>query len=221
MMLKYKHVVLALLLLAAVPLKAQRGMDTIEPPRWEPHVSVTTGFMGSNYGDNRLFTSVAPSLTFRPSTRWELRGGFRITNDMGLNPNYTTNQPRSLAPRRRNGGTGIASAYVEADYRVNDRLWLAASLYHIGGQYAPLFGPANGDAIDISATALSAAAAYRFSNNSYLHLSFTVVRDHTGMMPYMLYDTWMHSGWGGWGCYASPTDYYRLTVPPLYYGFGY
>ena len=133
--------------------------DTLVLPKWEPHLSVSTGFMGTSYGDNRLFTSVAPSLVYRPSDKWTLVGGFRITTDMGLNPNYTigTNQ-RSLAPYKTNGGTGLASGYVEAQYQVNENFWLAGSIYHIGGSYAPFYGPLNGEAFQVSATAISAAA---------------------------------------------------------------
>ena len=46
------------------------GSDTLRLPKWEPHLAVATGFMGSSAGDNRLFTTVAPSLTYRPSSRW-------------------------------------------------------------------------------------------------------------------------------------------------------
>ena len=236
------HIVIVLLLLSSFPtvLHAQwlpfyPGMvypsccatadsipDTIRLPKWEPHLAVSTGFLGTSFGDNRLYTSVAPSLVYRPSDKWTVVGGFRITTDMGLNPNYSIgSSQRSLAPYRTNGGTGLASGYVEAQYQVNDNFWLAGSVYHIGGSYAPLFGPLNSDAFNVSATAISAAAAFRFKNNNLLHISFTYVRDHAGTMPYMLYDTWMHAGgFGPWGMYASPTDYYRMAAPysPMFFG---
>lgn len=196
--------------------------DTIRLPKWEPHLAVSTGFLGTSFGDNRLYTSVAPSLVYRPSDKWTVVGGFRITTDMGLNPNYSIgSSQRSLAPYRTNGGTGLASGYVEAQYQVNDNFWLAGSVYHIGGSYAPLFGPLNSEAFNVSATAISAAAAFRFKNNNLLHVSFTYVRDHAGTMPYMLYNTWMHAGgFGPWGMYASPTDYYRMAAPysPMFFG---
>ncbi len=236
------HIVIVLLLLSSFPtvLHAQwlpfyPGMvypschatadsipDTIRLPKWEPHLAVSTGFLGTSFGDNRLYTSVAPSLVYRPSDKWTVVGGFRITTDMGLNPNYSIgSSQRSLAPYRTNGGTGLASGYVEAQYQVNDNFWLAGSVYHIGGSYAPLFGPLNSEAFNVSATAISAAAAFRFKNNNLLHISFTYVRDHAGTMPYMLYDTWMHAGgFGPWGMYASPTDYYRMAAPysPMFFG---
>lgn len=218
-MVKFRHIIIVLMLGIWLPAKAQhiQERDTIVP-RWEPHISVTTGFVGSSYGDNRLYTSIAPSVTFRPTKRLSFVGGIGMMNDLGMDPHYLVHPVRSLAPlRSSNGGTGLVSAYVGAEYQVNDRLWLAASLYHLGGQYAPFFGCANGSAVDVSATALSAEAAYRFSDNNYLRLSFTVVRDHTGMLPYMMYDSWMYHGWGSWNSYASPTDLYRLMGAPMYY----
>ncbi len=187
---------------------------TLKLPRWEPHLNVSTGFMGTSYGDNRLYTSVAPSLTFRPNSRWAVNAGFRITSDMGLNPNYAFSSPeRSLAPyKHRNGGTGLASAHVAAQYQVSDRLWLAAAVYHLGGTYAPVYGFGNGEVFDVSATAISAAAAYRFSDDSFLHLSFTYVRDGQGTLPYLYHDAWMH-GYGTWGMYGSPIGCYGMGVP--------
>jgi len=214
-----KKLVAALLLCVAgvVPTHAQWRCDadtTVALSRWEPHLDVTTGFMGTNYGDSRLFTSVAPSLTFHPNSRWEINAGFRITTDMGLNPNYNIGTPaRDLAPyKHRNGGTGMASAHVAAQYRVNEDLWLAASIYHLGGTYAPIYGFGNGKIFDVSATAFSAAASYRLRDDSFLHLSFTYIRDNCGTLPYLYHDAW-HSGFGGWGMYASPTDYYRMYSP--------
>jgi hypothetical protein len=191
--------------------------DTVKLSRWEPHLQVSTGFMGTSYGDNRLYTSVAPSLTFRPSDRWAMNAGFRITTDMGLNPNYAYSSPeRSLAPyKHRNGGTGLAAAHVVAQYQVSDRLWLAAAVYHLGGTYAPVYGFGNGEVFDVSATAVSAAASYRFNDDSFLHLSFTYVRDEQGTLPYLYHDAWMHGY--GWGMYASPMGPYGMGIAHGHY----
>ena len=215
----FKYITATLLvgLVTVATAKAQwrSDADTVQLPRWEPHMSVGTGFVGTSYGDNRLFTSVAPSLTFRPNGRWTVNAGFRITTDMGLNPNYTSNEPtRSLAPyKHRNGGTGLASDHVAAQYQVSDRLWLAGAVYHLGGTYAPIYGFGNGEVFDVSATAFSAAATYRFRNDSFLHLSVSYVRDRYGTVPCLWHDMWMHGGFGPWGLYASPTEYYRMMSP--------
>ena len=195
-------------MVSVAPSRAQwrDDADTVKLPRWEPHLSAGTGFVGSSYGDNRLFTSIAPSLTFRPNGCWTVNAGFRVTTDMGLNPNYAfSSAERSLAPyRHRNGGTGLVSVHAGAQYRANDRLWLAASVYHLTGTYAPYYGFGNGDVFDVSATAFSAAASYRFGNDSFLHLSVTCIRDEYGTVPFLWHDAWMHGGYGSWGMYGSP-----------------
>ena len=202
--------ILLVCLMAVVPARAQweRGVtDTVRLPRWEPHLSVCTGFMGTSYGDNRLFSSVAPSLTFRPNARWTVNAGFRITTDMGLNPNYSISSPRrSLAPYRRdnNGGTGLVSVHAAAQYQVNDRLWLAAAVYHLTGTYAPICAFTNGNVLDVSVTALSAAATYRLRNDSFLHFAVSYIRDEYGTLPYMWHDALMHGGYSGWGMYGTP-----------------
>lgn len=177
---------------------------------WEPHLAVSTGFIGSALGDNRLFTSVAPSIAYHASDRLSFYGGFSITSDLGLNPSY--NAGRSRAPRRSNGGTGLVSAEAGGEYRLNERVWLAASVWHLRGEYAPLFGPLNGDAVEMSATAISAAAAFRFKDNNYLHLSFTYVRDNAGTLPWMCYDSFMHSGFGWGGCMGNACTPYGSSL---------
>ena len=176
--------------------------------------------MATSNGDNRIYTSVAPSFIFRPSSRWTIKTGFGILTDVGLNPYYTTAATHSLAPLKRNGGTGLVSGHVAAQYRVNDNLWLSAAVYHVGGTYAPVFGFGKGNVLDVSATAFSAAADFKFNDDNFLHLSFTYIRDNYGTMPFLYHDAWMHSGYGRWGFYAHPTDYYRLCSPfePAFYG---
>lgn len=182
----------------------------VSMPKLEPHLSVGTGFMGTNYGDNRAFTSVAPSLVYRPNQRWTLIGGMRITQDMGLNPNYTPlGADVNYAPYKRNGGTGLISVGAAAIYQVNDNVWLGGSIYHIGGTYAPLYW-GNGQVFDVSCTAVSAEAAFRFANDHLLQISFTYIHDNTGAMPYMMHDAWMH--YGGWGLYGHPYGCYHMPM---------
>lgn len=188
--------------------------DTLALPKWEPHLYVGTGFMGTNRGDNRIYSTVMPSLTFRPSDKWAITGGFSFTSDLGLNPYYSfESAPKSLAPYKRNGGTSLASGYVSAEYHAGENVWLSASLYHQGGTYAPIYGFANGNAFDVSVTAINAEAAFRFKNNNFLILSFTMIKDNVGTLPYMMYDSWHHGGFGPWGMYASSFDYYRMSAP--------
>lgn len=190
--------------------------DSVMLPKWEPHLHVGTGFMGTSYGDNRLYTSVSPSIIYRPTNKLSFAGGFNITTDMGLNPNYNIGKTeRSLIPYR-NGGTGLASAYVEAEYQVGENVWLSGSIYHMGGTYAPVYGWGNGNVYDVSVTAVSAAAAFRFKNDSFLHISFTYLRDNFGTMPYMMHDAW-HSGFGGWGMNGSPYGC-SMYSPAMMYG---
>ncbi len=216
---RYMMAALMVCLVSAGTVQAQwkSDADTVKLSRWEPHLSVGTGFFGTSYGDNRLFTTVAPSLTFRPNSRWTVNAGFRITTDMGLNPNYAYgSSTQDLAPyKHRNGGTGMASAHVAAQYQVNDRLWLAAALYHLGGTYAPIYGFGNGNVFDVSATAVSAAATYRFKNDSFLHLAVTYVRDEQGTLPYLWHDAWMH-GYGSWGMYHMGTPCSQMFLGGWY-----
>lgn len=222
-LMKLNKTITILLLLACVfSVQAQRrpfydrlmdeSQDTVFS-KWEPHLAVGTGFMATTRGDNRIFTSVAPSLTYHANDRLSFYGAFSVISDLGLNPNY--NVGRSYAPRRNNGGTGLVSVEAGGEYRLNENIWLAASVWHVGGQYAPLFGPLNGSTMDVSATAISAAAAFRFKNDNYLHLSFTFVRDHAGTLPWMYHDAYMHSGWGWGGYMGSPSTAYGCPM-----GFG-
>lgn len=210
------------LLAAAMSAQEPAQKDSVRLSKWEPHLSVSSGFMGTSWGDNRLYTSVAPSLTYRPNERWSFDGGFRITSDMGLSREFNLSPaPQDLAPyRERNGGTGLVSAHLSAQYQVNDNMWLAASIYHLGGSYAPMYGPWGGSTFDVSATAISAEAAFRFKEDNFLTVSFTYIHDNCGTMPLMLHDMWMHHPYGQWGMYMSPADYYRMADPysPMYYG---
>jgi len=174
--------------------------DSLKLRQVEPHLSVSTGFIGNSRGDNRVFTSVAPSFTYRANEKVTFMGGFSVLSDFGLDRNFVNNPIRSKAPRRdRNGGTGIVSAEVGMHYQVNDKFLLSAWLYHAGGQYAPFYSRINDGAFDVSVTALSASAAYRFNNEDFLRVSLTVIRDHTGSMPFVLHDAWMSRGWDmGW-----------------------
>ena len=187
--------------------------DSLPLPKWEPHLSVGTGFISSYHGDSRMYSTVAPSLVYRPNDKLTVTGGFRITTDLSFNPSYHVGAPRSLAPRRHNGSTGLVSAELGAQYRLGENVWLAAALYHLGGQYVPMYGFASGQTLEMSATAIAASAAFRFNNDNYLHLYVAFIRDNAGTLPHLMYDTFC-SGWGGYGGYGwSYYDYYRMMSP--------
>ena len=206
-------------IIPVAPVFAQLQQDTVSS-KWTPHLSVGTGVLGTSHGENRLFNSVAPSLIFRPNDRWALEGGFRVTTavSVGSGSNSLFDTPaRSLAPYKNQGGsTGLVSAHVSASYRANERLWLSAMVYHLGGNYAPLYGWGAGSEFDVSVTAFSAAATYRFANDSFLHLSFTCLHDTQGTLPMLMHDGWML---GGHGFYSPMLDY-SVASPfhPMYMG---
>lgn len=223
---KLKYIIAAVLMLGSLSVRAQwhpyykaqldtaADFDTIAFPRWEPHLSVGTGFFGTSFGDNRIFTSVAPSLSYRPNSCLTVNGGFNIVSDFGADKVFSSPAPvRSYAPYRNEGGTGLVGVHVGAEYQVNDNVWIAASLYHLGGSYAPIYALSNGP-VDVSVTALTAEAAFRFKDNNFLHLSVTIANDRNGSLPYMWHDAFMTGhGWGmygsrcGWGM-ASPYCWY-------------
>lgn len=211
-----RYIVAAVLMMGSLNLWAQwrpyheavfdtvEDFDTISFPRWEPHLSVGMGFFSSSFGDSRVFTSVAPSLSYRPNDRLTVNGGFRVISDFGVDKVFASPAPvRNLAPYRNNGGTGMVGVHLGAEYQVNDNVWLAATLYHLGGSYAPIYAFTNGNDLDVSITALTAEAAFRFKNDNFLHLSVTVMRDRGGALPYMWHDAFM-TGHGAWGMGGMP-----------------
>lgn len=195
-------------------LDTARGFDTVILPRWEPHLYVATGFVGSDYFGSRVFTTVAPSVTYRPNARLEMNAGFRVTSDFGANKIFNVGAPvRSLAPYRHNESTGLVSAHVGAEYQVGDNVWLGASLYHLGGSYAPMYGFWGGNAVDVSVTALTAEAAFRFRNNNFLHLAVSIVRDQYGTLPFLYHDAFMYGGCRAWGFYGAPMGFCGSAMP--------
>ena len=194
--------------------------DTLVLPRSEPHISMGMGVLSSSRGGTRGYYYVAPNFTFRPGDRWTVNAGFGFMTDAWHSVNLNAT-PRSLAPYKHSSdGTRLFQGHVEASYRVSENVWLAAAVAHLGGTYSPVYGPLNGETMDMSVTAVSAAAAFRFADNNFLRLSFTFIRDHGGAMPFLMHDAW-HGGYG-MGCGASAFDYYRMMGPctPQYGSFG-
>lgn len=164
--------------------------DTLE--RWEFHVSMGTAITGSRHSSASLF-GISPSVIYRPSERFTVKASASLLNSYSLSPGgYTLHGrvPRSMAPLRNPTGVA-ASASVSAIYKVNDRLMLGASLYHVGGDLASgaVFNPwFYGDMpLNLNATAFSAAMRYRIGDDNFLDIHMTFVDDRTGALtPYML-----------------------------------
>lgn|GEM_PF-1520278 len=195
---------------------SRAAADSLALPRFEPHLFVGAGVIAASGGGGRMLYHAAPSFVVRPSDRLTIHAGFDIRTDMGLGGGYDLGPtPRSLAPYR-SCGTRLISGGAGVAYRAGRDVWLWGAVSHIGGTYAPFFGPASGSVVNVSATALSAAAAFRFADDNYLHLSFTYVRDHAGTLGSLWYDAWRGGygyGGGAWGTYATPFDYYRMAAP--------
>lgn len=203
-----------------VPVEQSKYFHKDTLSKWEPHISIGTGFIGATFG-SRAYTTVAPSVRYHLNDRLSFSAGFRVTSDFGFNHvHYMGSSNRNLAPYKQ-GGTGMVSAHASAEYQVNDRLTLAASVYHLGGSYSPLYCPMPGS-MDLSLTAFTAAAGYRFSNDSFLNIYFTYINDRTGAAPYLFHDAFMSSGYGMWGMSPITNGYHllgQMGCSPYYWGY--
>lgn len=179
-------------------------LDTIEP--FEFHMSMGGAYIGSSYTAASVF-GISPSAVYRPNDRVTVKAGFSIVHSFSLMPEgYRVSgyRPRSLAPYRNPDHMAL-SATVSATYKVNDRLWIAASLMHMSGDVAAgvFVNPwyYNGEPMPLNATAFSAAMRYRFGDDNYLNVHFTYIDDRTGALGPMFFG----------GPYGSPF-YYEATT---------
>lgn len=153
--------------------------------RWDCHVALGTGISVGN-GITVAYLGVAPEIEYHPSDRFTLVAGFSALNSTDPSRFYLHgNEPRSLAPRK-NSSLAL-SVYMAAEYQVNDRLWLAASLFHQGGQ---LLMPAgfgwwgfvpNGLPLDLDRTGFSAHLRYRIGDDNYLNVHMSIIRDRSSL----------------------------------------
>lgn len=161
--------------------------DTL--PRWDFHVSLGSGVTVGNRGTVSAF-GVTPSVVWRPSERLKVTASGTLMDSYALMPrgfHLRGQEPRNVAPLRHPQGGSVAGALrVEAEYQVNERLWVAGSLTRLTGRLASgalvspwLYGRGP---VDLDATALSADLRYRFKNNTFLDVHMTVIDDRTGAM---------------------------------------
>lgn len=197
------------------PTEVQRSLT---PRKYEVHGTVGTGVeIGRGYATTYLAAS--PRVDYHPNDKLTLTVGFSVMGTMDPNRFMLRgNQPRSLTPRKNGNASAAIAAYIAAQYQVNDRLWVAASLFHAGGQmimpttFTPWGYIPGGWTADINLTAFSAAMRWKVGDDTYINLQCQIIRDGTGQLwPYYtspFYNSYMYGfggnwlpygGFGGWG----------------------
>lgn len=179
-------------------------MDTTQT--WEFHLSMGSSVVGGTFGSASMF-GVTPSVIYRPNDRLKVRASLTAIDSWSLSHgNYSVRgyRPNSVTPYR-NPGSVAAAMSLAASYKVNDRLWIAASLIHINGgiESAALVNPwFMGDfPVMLNATAFSAAMRYRLGNDSFLDIHMTIIDDRTGALGPLLFG----------GPYGSSYYYHNTT----------
>ena len=178
--------------------------DTIQ--KWQFHLSMGGAYIGSKFSSASVF-GITPSIVYRPNDRLKVHVTGTMIDSYSLSQSgyrIRGREPRNLAPLR-NPTSFAGSVNVSATYRVGERLWLAASLMHVGGQVAPgvIVNPwlMPDMPVELNATAFTAAMRYRIGNNSYLDLHMTFIDDRTGAFsPYLWGDPhpFAHDNWSNY-----------------------
>lgn len=161
--------------------------DSIQ--RWEFHLSMGSSIVGSNRGAASIW-GITPSVTLRPSDKLKINASVSLLDSYSMYPNgynIRGREVRNLDPVR-NYGAAAAALKLSASYKLNDRLWLAASLLHASGGLASaaLVNPwlPTDLPLLLDATAFTAAMRYRIGDNSFLDIHMTVIDDRAGtLMP--------------------------------------
>lgn len=179
-----RHAPVLLLLLIACPTLWAQEVDTAA---W--HVRLSTGTsVTSGFGRTQSLSWVAPSFEFHPTSRLTVNTGFAsIGSLMPTGYKLQGYSPRSLAPLRT--GTSATALWAEAEYKVNERLWLWGAVAHIGGFAQPLWLD---QSLPLQATAFSGGLGYHIGDNSTLELHLHIVRDNYGTLAPLLYDNPFH-----------------------------
>ena len=143
--------------------------------RW--HGSVATGLsVSSGWGRTQSLSWLAPRVSYQATDRLKVGGGFAVAGSL-MPAGYALHgrEPRSLAPRQQ--GTQLGAVWAEAEYRVNDRLWVWGSVAKLTGYAQPLWLDGS---VPIEATAISGGFAYAIGEGSLLEMHFHFVHDHYG-----------------------------------------
>ena len=173
----YKKITLILAVMAiALGVAAQREAEpAVDSSRWDFHLSTGTTVM-SMCGKGNAYVWVAPSVDYHASDRLTLHGGFATVGSL-LGGYELRGNVRSLAPVRR--GTQLMGVTAGAEYQMNDRLNVWASLTYVGGWHEPLWSPFN-ESFNIGVSAFSGGFSYALSDDSLLEMHFHFVHDHYG-----------------------------------------
>ncbi len=199
-MCRYRHTILLIAMLLASPglcraqaLHEPSVRDSVD--KLSLSTTLFTGFY-SGYGQLHGYTGAAPRLRYQASDRLVLKGGFAVTTDMSHDRySLSASDARSLVPRR-NTTTGTVAVDMEAEYQLNDNLWMAARLYYLGGSYVSPWR-ADGQPMDLNVLGGSMALHYRTKNNNSLSLYLDVMHDQTGALtPWLYHSPWPCHGQG-------------------------
>lgn len=151
----------------------------------QPHFMVGTGVWSSG-GEVRPYTTTGAQLDYTFNDKWTVTGGFMVYNEWNQNHYMIQGRsPRSYAPRKNNSSLIALNAGVQ--YNFNDRLSLAFSIYHLGGEMIPWWMPTTSVPFNVSVTGFSAELQYKLRNDSYLNFYLSFYRDNLGTMGIPLY----------------------------------
>lgn len=183
-----KIILSAMFILFGFAMQAQIINDSVS--KWDYHLNVGTGIVSDFDNQVRNYFMISPEIEYKPNSRWAVKAGFNAISDMDSYV-FKGREPQSLAPRK-NASTAVG-IHLSAQYQVTDRLWIGATVFHIGGQssllytFNPYYGWQFGTPVDLSITGFCADMQYRIGDNSYLDLHISVLRDNYGTLP-ILYD---------------------------------
>lgn len=166
---------LTITLLLACPMLWAQGADT---SGWHMHLSTGTS-VGTGFGRTQSLSWVAPSFEFHPTSRLTVNTGFAAAGSL-LPADFSLKGygDRSLAPRRE--GTRLHALWAEAEYQVNDRLWLWGAVAHVSGIAQPLWLD---HSVPLQATAFSGGFRYAVADRSLFEMHFHIVKDNGQLGP--------------------------------------
>ena len=192
---------LAILLLALLLCTGPLSAQVTDSTGW--HVRLSTGAsVTSGMGQTQSLSWVAPSFEFHPTSRLTVNTGFAAAGSL-LPTDFSLKGygDRNLAPRRE--GTRLHALWAEAEYQVNDRLWLWGAVAHVSGIAQPLWLD---HSVPLQATAFSGGFRYAVADRSLFEMHFHIVKDNGQLGPMGLVGPMgLMGSMGAWGS-MGPLD---------------